>query len=82
MSQTLELCCLDCKEHLWIGQRRSAARPESAYVYFTDEAHQHLNAFVRRHVGHTLKLVDDEGFDMLDAHDWTDVESISSSGES
>lgn len=76
MSQTLELCCLDCKEHLWIGQRPSPAKPEQAYVYFTEEAQAHLNRFVRRHVGHQLKIVDPKEFDTLDAYDWPDVEEM------
>lgn len=75
MSQTLNICCLDCKEHLWIGQRRPG-KPETAYVYFTDEAQANLNRFVRRHVGHQVKIVDDNGFEELNAYDWADVEEM------
>lgn len=76
MSQTLELCCVTCKEHLWIGQRQSSQKPETAYAYWTEEARLNMNRFIQRHVGCDLKLVDDSGFDTLDAYDWADVEEM------
>lgn len=77
MSDTLELCCLDCKEHLWIGQVRYG-KSESAYVYGNDEALRNLNTFVRRHVGHALKIVGAGGFDTLGGHEapWVNIEDM------
>lgn len=85
MSQTYNLCCRTCKEHIWIGQGSPAT------LYFYDGAEktvQAFNIFLRRHLSswpnsedyyygdekihHELVLLESQSV----PEDWTEVHNV------
>lgn len=57
MSRTYDLCCDNCRTALWIGQGRSA---DQLHIYTAAQHIADLNAFLRQHMGHSLRFLDSE----------------------
>jgi hypothetical protein len=57
MSRTYEICCDACKMTRLIGQGQSA---EMLSIYWNERHVTELNAFLRQHIGHPLRVLDTE----------------------
>lgn len=58
MSRSMHICCMNCKEHLWIGQTDTLYTGEPA----TMEA---LRQFLVKHRTYTLRNYDPDGYHEL-----------------
>lgn len=56
MSQTYNIVCTQCRQHLWVGQRD--------YIYSTPEHMSNLASFLHAHLNHPLMFVNEESSEL------------------
>lgn len=71
MSVSKHIACIDCKEHLWIGQTSES--------FYSGEPHtmEALRVFLFKHENHNLKFVSEfyDSYFGEDTDEWTEIDS-------
>ena len=53
MSTTYHLCCMDCKQRIWVGQRGGGSK--ESWIYKDGKTLDKLESFLVEHEDHRLK---------------------------
>ncbi len=61
MSRCYDLCCMECKKRLWVGQ--AGGGRDDAYLYANPEHIEALTKFLNDHYAHPLKFTTDSALD-------------------